>query len=222
MKKIFWTSIFWIVGVFVFWLYVRLFDPSLALTVSSWFSKNHAPCTVTTVVATGYEDQLNAIQDALTVINKKLTEPSVPEVSPSVFRTTQPTRVALYYFNTLEDQKLPVEQQVNINSLLPVYRVFPASDNLLTDVINELIAGNLTATEKKAGFITEFPHKDFALLSADLAPDGTLQLTFSEVPGFTDGGSARMLILQNVIQKTVEQFSAVKKVVFTPDTLFQP
>ena len=99
-----------------------------------------------------------------------------------MFHTTAPTRVALYYFNTLEDQKLPVAQQVNVRSLLPVYRIFPASDNLLLDVIRELIAGNITNAEKQTGFTTEFPHKDFSLLSADLSVDGTLTLTFSEVP----------------------------------------
>lgn len=123
-----------------------------------------------------------AIQDELTMINKKLTEQTSSQETPSVFRTTTPTRVALYYFNTLEDQKLPVAQQVNVRSLLPVYRIFPASDNLLIDVVRELIAGNLTSAEKQAGFTTEFPHQDFSLLSADLSTDGILMLTFSEVP----------------------------------------
>jgi len=55
-----------------------------------------------------------------------------------------------------------------------------------------------------------------------LAADGTLMLEFTEVPGFTDGGSARMLILWNVIEKTAHQFPGVKHVTFTPDILFQP
>ena len=70
--------------------------------------------------------------------------------------------------------------------------------------------------------MTEFPNKDFALLSADIDDDGILTLEFTEVPGFTDGGSARMLILSSLIEKTALQFPAVKKVVFTPETLFQP
>ena len=62
----------------------------------------------------------------------------------------------------------------------------------------------------------------FALISANLATDGSLTLEFSEVPGFTDGGSARMLILSKLIEKTALQFSGVKKVLFVPETLFQP
>jgi hypothetical protein len=58
----------------------------------------------------------------------------------SVFQTTAPTTVALYYFNTLEDQNLPPEQQANISSLMPVYRVLPASQNILIATINQLIA----------------------------------------------------------------------------------
>ncbi|MEI7557336.1 MAG: hypothetical protein WCJ45_00305 [bacterium] len=44
---------------------------------------------------------------------------------------------------------MPPEQQVNVGSLLPVYRIFPASNNLLVDTINELIKGNLTASEQQ-------------------------------------------------------------------------
>lgn len=35
--------------------------------------------------------------------------------------------------------------------------------------------------------MTEFPNIKFKLLSTDLAPDGTLTLEFTDVPGFTDG-----------------------------------
>ncbi|MEI8091436.1 MAG: hypothetical protein WCG98_04300 [bacterium] len=47
-------------------------------------------------------------------------------------------------------------------------------------------------------------------------------MEFTDVPGFTDGGSARMLILANSITKTAMQFPGVKKVEFSPETLFQP
>ena len=70
--------------------------------------------------------------------------------------------------------------------------------------------------------MTEFPNKDFTLLSSDLSSDGILTLQFSEVPGFTDGGSARILLLSNLIKKTALQFPGVKEVVFAPETLFQP
>ena len=177
-------------------------------------------------VATGLTDQFDAIKMQLDIINQKLQ--SEPETTPppssqvSLFQTAIPTKVALYYFNQTEDQKLAPEQQVNISSLLPVYRMFPASKDVLVDAINELLKGNLTANERKNWFMTEFPNKDFTLLSSDLSSDGTLTLQFSEVPGFTDGGSARMILLSSLIKKTALQFPGVKEVVFTPETLFQP
>lgn len=140
----------------------------------------------------------------------------------SMFATQEPTKVALYYFNQKEDSKLPPEQQINVDSILPVYRMFPATDNILSDAIAYLIEWALTADEKKLGYSTEFPNKNFHLLSSDLDPQGVLTLEFTEVPGFTDGWSARMLILANSIAKTAMQFPGVKKVVFVPDTLFQP
>jgi spore germination protein GerM len=85
-----------------------------------------------------------------------------------------------------------------------------------------LIQGNLSATEKDAWYYTDFPNKDFQLLSSQLQNDGTLVLQFSEVPGFTDGWSARMLIMADSIIKTAMQFPGVKKVQFNPPTLFQP
>lgn len=177
-------------------------------------------------VATGLTDQFDAIKMQLDIINQKLQ--SEPETTPppssqvSLFQTAIPTKVALYYFNQTEDQKLAPAQQINISSLLPVYRMFPASKDILVDAINELLKGNLTANERKNWFMTEFPNKDFTLLSSDLSSDGILTLQFSEVPGFTDGGSARILLLSNLIKKTALQFPGVKEVVFTPETLFQP
>ena len=126
--------------------------------------------------------QLDTIQTQLDLINQKLQSEPTSSSQTSSFQTTAPTKVALYYFNQTEDQKLSPEQQVNVNSILPVYRIFPASKNLLVDTINELIKGNLTATEKLQGFTTEFPNANFKLLSADLTADGTLTLEFTEVP----------------------------------------
>jgi spore germination protein GerM len=111
---------------------------------------------------------------------------------------------------------------VNVASILPVYRIFPASKNILIDTISELLAWKLTPNERRQWFISEFPNNKFTLLSTNLSSDGTLTLEFSQVPWFTDGWSARMLILSNVIEKTALQFSGVKKVVFIPETLFQP
>ncbi len=205
---------------------MRLFNQSLGIKIGSRFGISQQVC-LTGGVTDGLTDQFDIIKTQLDVINQKLqSEPEAliqqAQVQNPVFQTTVPTKVALYYFNQTEDQKLAPEQQVNLSSLLPVYRIFPASTNILVDTINELIKWNLTPNEKKQWFITEFPNAWFRLLSTDLSVDGVLTLQFSEVPGFTDGWSARMLILSNLIKKTALQFPEVKNVVFVPETLFQP
>ena len=136
---------------------------------------------------------MQTIQTQLNDITQKLSSASSTaplQSSASPFATTASTKISLYYFNQKEDSKLPPGQQINVASLLPVYRMFPATDDLLRDSIAYLIQGSLTPEEKTAGF--------------------------------TDGGSARMLLMANSIIKTAEQFPGVKKVVFMPDTIFQP
>ncbi len=203
---------------------MRLFDKPLAARVASWFSPCEQTSLITGTVNTDVTDQLDVIEAQLDLINQKLEAQPEPgsKTEDTLFSTTTPTKVGLYYFNQDIDAKLPPEQQINVNSILPVYRMFPASNNLLLDAIKELIEGNLTADEIKKWFITEFPNTKFTIIWLELIPDGTLTLEFTEVPGFTDGGSARMLILSNTIEKTALQFPGVKKVVFLPETIFQP
>ena len=137
--------------IFLFRSYVRLFDKPLGREIGSRFGASCPSCPVciTGDVAPDLTDQFDAIQTQLEVINQKLEHPTQSVVDETSFQTTTTTKVALYYFNQNEDSELPAEQQVNINSILPVYRMFPASTNLLVDVINELLKGNLTETEKK-------------------------------------------------------------------------
>ena len=148
MKKIFWTTIFWLLIIFLFRFYSRVFHPSLGREVGSWFGVSHQMC-LTGIPSPDLTQQLATIQTQLDAINTKLPSESLPSLQNSLFQTRVPTRVALYYFNQTEDQKLSPEQQINVDSLLPVYRVFSASKNLLVDTINELIKGNLTAEEKQ-------------------------------------------------------------------------
>lgn len=202
---------------------MRLFDKPLGREIGSWFGISQQTCPVVTgAVSADLTEQLDSIKNQLSMLTEQLSTKPGSKTEDALFQTTAPTKVALYYFNQIEDQKLSPEQQVNVNSILPVYRIFPASENLLLDTIRELIKWNLTANERKQWFITEFPNPEFNIISLELIPDGTLTLHFTEVPGFTDGWSARMLILRNVIKKTALQFPGVKKVVFTPETLFQP
>jgi len=139
MKKIFWTTVFWLLVIFLFRSYVRLFNASLGLSIGSRFGRVPQQVCLTGNDTSGLTNQLAAIQTQLDSITQKLqSEPETPSQT-SVFQTTSPTKVALYYFNQTVDQKLDPTQQINIDSILPVYRMFPATQNLLVDTINELI-----------------------------------------------------------------------------------
>jgi len=127
------------------------------------------------------------------------------------------SEISLFYYNKIEDQ----ETTCSSKYVLPVKRCITGSNNQIVDAINLLLEGNLTAEEKAKGFSTEFPNQDFNLLNSNLK-DGELTLEFSEVPGFTTGGSCRVNILASEIIKTAKQFPEVKKVIFKPDSLFEP
>lgn len=137
MKKIFWTTLFWFLIIFLFRSYMRLFDHPLGREIGSRFGK--CQICVNDTINTGLNDQLDAIKTQLNILTQQLQSEPETTASTSLFQTTTPTKVALYYFNQTEDQKLSPEQQVNVNSILAVYRIFPASKNLLVDTINELI-----------------------------------------------------------------------------------
>jgi len=122
---------------------MRVFNTPLSREVGSRFGKVPQQVCLTGGVNTGLTDltdQLDVIKTQLDLINEKLqSAPSAP-AQTLPFETTAPTKVALYYFNQTADQKLAPGQQINIDSILPVYRIFPASKNLLVDAINELIS----------------------------------------------------------------------------------
>lgn len=127
------------------------------------------------------------------------------------------SKVQLYYYNQLEDKDIECGNKY----VLPVEREIELTKTSIQDTINLLIKGEITEEEKEAGFVTEFPNSDFKLLSANLK-DGVLSLEFTEVPGFTTGGSCRISILASQIIKTAEQFSGVNEVILLPESIFQP
>ena len=126
-------------------------------------------------------------------------------------------KISLFYYNQSDDK----ENTCDSDYILPVERSIPQSNNQIRDAINLLLKGKLTEKEQAAGFFTEFPNEKFKLLDSSLA-DGKLTLKFSEVPGFTTGGSCRVGILASEIIKTAKQFPEVKKIIFDPETLFEP
>jgi hypothetical protein len=218
MKKIFWTTVFWLAVILIFRWYLRWFDDWLAKNVSSLIWAQTA-CVWTSSTSQELLDQIKAMQIQLDNISQSLTTNWSEGNNPQVL---WPQTVKLFYFNQLEDNKLPIAQQLNSASVLPIQRVISWSKNIIEDTINSLLEWNLTSEERTKWFTTEFPNEYFRLMSSNLKSDWTLELTFNEVPGFTSWGSARVFILRAVIEKTAKQFDNVKAVKILPDTLFQP
>jgi len=220
MKKIFRTTVFWFIVIAWFALYMKRFNSDRALRTSQFLVK--APgAVIIDNTRSALEEKLDHIIAQIENLQQGST--AQWEENPSLLpKASSPTVINLYYFNELEDSALPSDQQINTSSILPIQRTIRSSQNLIADTIKVLLQGNLSEAEKDAGFMTEFPHAQFRLLDTQLDAQGTLTLTFNEVPGFTTGWSARMLILSKSIEKTALQFPQVTRVVFQPDTLFQP
>ncbi|MDD3170611.1 MAG: GerMN domain-containing protein [Candidatus Pacebacteria bacterium] len=127
------------------------------------------------------------------------------------------TPVLLFYYKQSEDEGLACGP----DAVLPVGRKIETTLTPIKDTINLLIKGELTEEEKIQGFTTEFPNPDFKLLDVNLK-DGVLYLEFTEVPGFTTGGSCRISLLTNQIIKTAKQFPGVNEVILLPESIFQP
>lgn len=139
------------------------------------------------------------LQDIITV--------GQPEKAKEGFRN-----VKLYYANEVLDQG-------RCTIVAPILREIPITNTPIQDTINLLLKGELSSQEKSQGFDTEFPHPEFKLISTNLK-DGVLTLRFTEVPGFTSGGSCRLGLLYLQIKKTASQFPEVSDVNIEPT--FEP
>lgn len=129
--------------------------------------------------------------------------------------------IKLYYYNEKNDKSDNAgNPSCEQSYVLPVERQLPVTETPIQDTIKLLLKGEITSLEKAAGFTTEFPNSQFLLKGADLK-NGVLTLDFTEVPGFTDGGSCRINILQAQVEKTAKQFPEVKQVKYT-NLLWQP
>lgn len=205
MKKIFWTSIFWIAVVVLFGVYLFVYQPASPRVV----------------VISGHQSQLS---DELAAISAKIDlagSKIAQSVAPQVLSSSSPILVKLYYFNEQEDKLLPPEKQASPQSLSPVFRTLPSSDNILKDTISLLLQWALTENEFKDGFTSSFV-KVVRLVDSQLDMDGNLSLSFESSPWSSIWWSAFVAILTNSIIKTALQFPQVKNVLLLPEELFQP
>lgn len=130
--------------------------------------------------------------------------------------------VKLYYYNPEQDKDESGNIQCSRDGLIAVERKIPITKTPIQDTIKLLITGQLTEAEKSRGITTEFPLEGFSLKELNLKPDGTLILKFNDPLNRASGGACRASILWFQIEATAKQFPEVKKVEFSPPSLFQP
>jgi hypothetical protein len=189
-----------------------VFDSQSKCTAGIVGGVENGPCDMSWV-ENGYRATVKGLDENDRIwVNSALIEPAAAAKKT----------IELFYYNQIQDEGLGGgEQTCNPDAILPVEREVEVTGTPIQDAINLLMQGLLTAKEKSDGFTTEFPNKNFKLLGANLA-DGILTLEFTEVPGFTSGGSCRVGLLANQIIKTAKQFEGVREVRFKPEELFQP
>lgn len=130
-------------------------------------------------------------------------------------------KISLYYYNQQKDKEMDPSICCSRDAVLPVEREIGRTETPIQDAINLLLKGELTDSEKSAGFRTEFPLQGLSLKGANLA-NGVLTLEFDDKLNKTGGGSCRVGLLWAQIEKTAKQFTGVESVQFKPDALFQP
>jgi hypothetical protein len=190
----------------------------IAMAKSDWMTKNLVPFEVTlnfTVPETREG----------TLVLKKDNPSSLPEndekISIPIKFSSKTQLIKLYYYNEVEDKKINPYISCSEEFVLPVERKIFLSQTPIKDAINLLLQGVISENEKQLGFSSEFPLEGFELIGANLK-NGTLILEFSDPFNKTSGGSCRVNLLRQQIEKTVKQFEEVQEVRVLPETLFQP
>ena len=128
---------------------MKRFNTQRALEVSDFLVKN-PEAVITQETRSELTDKLDAINIQLQLINNTIGAEKPQEEGSLLPTTTTPTTVNLYYFNELEDSTLPIEQQINTSSILPIQRTIKSSQNLIADTIKVLLQGNISEQEKDA------------------------------------------------------------------------
>jgi spore germination protein GerM len=154
------------------------------------------------------------------VATSSSTVPNSDSASSTLTTPVASTPVSLFYYNPEKDKDASGNINCSRAGLTAVKREI-VSANLISDTLNLLLAGQLTAEEEKQGISTEYPLAGLELIKTDLE-NGHLTLTFNDPLYKTGGGSCRVGILWFQIEATAKQFPEVKEVRFLPEELFQP
>lgn len=105
MKKIFWTTVFWLIVFFGFALYMKMFDTNMAAEVSTWLGATTITTSGEVIPTTGAQidvmSGITAIQTTLTDMQTKLdtlvgttttTIVTTPVVTPTPVVSTGTTK----------------------------------------------------------------------------------------------------------------------------------
>lgn len=132
-------------------------------------------------------------------------------------------KVDLYFYDPSKDTDAEGNVLCSSDSVSPITRYIPLSEDPLEDTLQLLLQGrlNLTEDEKETGVTTEFPLTGLMLIDTSLE-EGILTITLDDPQNQTSGGSCRVAILWAQIEATMKQFPEVKEVRFEPEELFQP
>lgn len=141
------------------------------------------------------------------------TQLSEEEASPM-----SPQIADVFFYNKQADTTEEGQVACSPKSVQPVERIIPGQ-NPEEETFSLLLRGDIREEEAAEEFQTEFPNPDFQLRDVDVE-GSTLTAVFTEVPGFTFGGSCRATLLRAQIKKTAGQFAEQVKIM--PETLFQP
>jgi hypothetical protein len=231
MKKIFWTSIFWIAVVAGFLSYLKWFDTTnLGVELASYvvtFPTSTGSANTGEIVAVETTGAVTNISGS--VLSGSVIATGISSSIPTV--QTTPTLTLDQKFDTIQQQLKDISEKLDTqNSNTPDavnislkttkktnVRVYPLdgstykkyllnpSDDILADAMNLLF-------EKSA----------FTVVDTRLDGDGNLTIQLARVPGSAFGGSAAVAQVKTSIEKTALQFPQIKKVIITPDTILQP
>ena len=101
MKKIFWTTVFWLIVFFGFTLYIKWFDANMAIGVSTWLGATEITTSGEAIPTSGATNEvmsgINAIQTTLTDMQatlQSLAPATTPVAETPVADTTTGTKVA--------------------------------------------------------------------------------------------------------------------------------
>lgn len=144
------------------------------------------------------------------------------DTSTDTTATNQESTINLYYFNEEVDQQLPARNQLNTSSIQAVQRTITTDNSMeaqITAAINLLLEWDLTAEERRNWFVSDFP-SGLVLEKVEFNEYQIAVLTFSQEDDSINW-SARVILLRDAIEKTVEQFEWIRSTLILPNEILQ-